>query len=788
MDKNLITKYLEKQKVKVVENFDFDTSIISYSKTIKQNRDIKKISGNEEIVRAYLLTKLVNELGYKPANIEIEKEYTQSSIGRKKPEHRGRIDILVKDKDENPFLFIELKDPDKYREDDEDIEGQLFNLASEEEKKYKTNVKYLVYYTIETIDDDVFDKFILIDKNDIKTYDDWVEKGSISGSKELPYNYNKPKKELLKNNDLKVLDRIKLSQIRTKIHNTLWSAGVEDNEAYLFLVKYLLTKIYDETNTRPSEPLTCQIYDSDFENEKDFLDRINEKYVEALKEKLNYNANDWEDTGKILSTDRIRVKSLYFLVELLEEYSFSKSLKNQKEDILGAFFEETNREKFKQDKGQFFTHTNITNFIIYGLGLDRLAKELFENEKRLPYVIDPSAGSGTFLIELMKIITKEFKNIQQDDLTETEKQTLEKLFPKNKPNEWAETFLYGIDNSYSLAISTKVNMILHGDGSSKIIKNDGIANFQVYKKIKNSKLTEYNKSDPEIYGKNNDDFFVNEQFDAVVSNPPFSVNPTESTQERTKHFIFGDKKNSENLFIERWYQLLKPNGRFGVVLPESVYDTTENKYIRLFIYKYFKVKAVISLPQITFEPFTSTKVSLLFAQKKTKKEIEEWNKLWSKYSNEWNNLKTRCENLATVYLDEKERKKLPSIKDLTEKQEKDILARLLKDYMEENDKKLSSKELVEKYKDELKDLCRPDNDTKDTFGFVNTWWVFGEVAKEQNYKIFMAEVENIGYKRTKKGEKPMPNELYSLNDKGEVLVDAGAKETALDYLREVRWD
>lgn len=253
-------------------------------------------------------------------------------------------------------------------------------------------------------------------------------------------------------------------------------------------------------------------------------------------------------------------------------------------------------------------------------------------------------------------------------------------------------------------------------------------------------------------------------------------------------FIFGDKKNSENLFIERWYQLLKPNGRFGVVLPESIFDTTENKYIRLFIYKYFKVKAVISLPQLTFEPFTNTKTSLLFSQKKTETEIDEWNKFWGKYSNEWSNLKTRCENLLSVYLDGKDRKKLPSIKDLNEIEEKEILIRILKDYIEEDDKKLSPKELAKKYKDEVGELCKYDNETKNTFGFVNTWWVFGEVAKELNYKIFMAEVENVGYKRTKRGEKPMPNELYRVNEKGEVLVDDGIKKTALDYLREIQWD
>ena len=52
----------------------------------------------------------------------------------------------------------------------------------------------------------------------------------------------------------------------------------------------------------------------------------------------------------------------------------------------------------------------------------------------------------------------------------------------------------------------------------------------------------------------------------------------------------------------------------------------------------------------------------------------------------------------------------------------------------------------------------------------------------------MAEVENIGYKRTKRGEKLMPNELYRVNDKGEVLVDDGVTKTALDYMRKIEWE
>ena len=80
--------------------------------------------------------------------------------------------------------------------------------------------------------------------------------------------------------------------------------------------------------------------------------------------------------------------------------------------------------------------------------------------------------------------------------------------------------------------------------------------------------------------------------------------------------MFGSKKNSENLFIERYYHLLRPGGRMGIVLPESVFDTSENKYIRLFLYKYFIIKAVVSLPQVTFAPYTPTKTSVLLAKKK----------------------------------------------------------------------------------------------------------------------------------------------------------------------------
>ena len=52
----------------------------------------------------------------------------------------------------------------------------------------------------------------------------------------------------------------------------------------------------------------------------------------------------------------------------------------------------------------------------------------------------------------------------------------------------------------------------------------------------------------------------------------------------------------------------------------------------------------------------------------------------------------------------------------------------------------------------------------------------------------MAEADNIGYKRTKRGEKPMPNDLYRVGVNNDILVDDGKKTTILDYMRELDWE
>ena len=793
MDRTVIEKYLNQQKVKVVEKFDFAKSTISYTKEIKQARDIKKITGDEEVVRAYVLTKLVNILGYKPENIEIEKEY---DIGRPKV-NKPRIDVVVRDNNGDAFLYIELKSPEDYEKDkDEVIEKQLFNLASQE-KGHGIGVKYLVLYSFDIVNDEIKDKCIIIDYEKYTSFDSWKTERNFAD--ELPARYGKAQKEPFIKGGKKDLEtnftHEQLESLRKNLHNVLWGGGgTDDNEVFSSLTNLILAKIQDESEKKKNKKYDFQIFayakkgDEEFETKDQLFDRINTLYRRALKQRLNILDENKLKKSYVIDENKFSLAKLKYTVQELEKYSFVDGKNSfDGKDILGDFFEGIIREGFKQTKGQFFTHINVVRFLLWGLQLDKLALDRVNNDLEIPYLIDPSAGSGTFLIEYMKFITKNLKYRFKDKLDDTrdiEDKFHQWFMPDHRENKWAKDYIYGSEINFNLGTATKVNMILHGDGSTNIFVKDGLMPFKLYDKETAPNFLKQYEPDT-LYA----DKEVNKQFDVIITNPPFSVDLDNETKKNVKkEFVFGDKKNSENLFIERWYQLLKPNGRFAAVLPESVFDTTENKYIRLFVYKYFKVKAVVSLPQVTFEPYTSTKTSLLFAQKKKPDEIEQWNELWRKYSNEWSLLKTRCEKEIEHFIKEKAISKKWAIAKETEEKRQNNLLRLLKDYLEEDDDKLPLKELVEKYQSEIIELCKFDKDTKESFGFVNTWWVFGEVAKELNYSIFMAEVDHVGYKRTKRGEKPMPNDLYRLNADGEVMVNDAVKETALDFLRGVKWD
>jgi type I restriction enzyme M protein len=786
----IVEHKLQKQKNSIAK-INIEEVTVSYSEKVKLNRVLKALTGDEEIVRAFLVDRLVNELDYKAENLEIEKEY---SITGGRQSLAPRIDVLVKDEKGNPFFFIEVKAPDKYEADKNKIEGQLFSLAQAEEKDFKNKVKYLVYYTSDLVEEQIVDKAIIIDFEKYPTFAEWEADGFISIGSELTAGYGEPKKQPLIKGDDKYdlrtkINRAEIESLGRNLHNVLWGGGgTNDSEIFYSLVNIILAKIQDEYEKEDGQEYDFQIYQygHNVESATKIFDRVNDLYKRALKEQLNVSEQQKIDDDSVINRNKFPLNKLIYTVQSLENFSFLEGRSSlDGKDILGDFFESITRDGFKQNKGQFFTPTNVVNFLLYALQLDNLAIERLNTDRELPLIIDPSAGSGTYLVEAMKLITKEVKYKQFHKVKASKNVTwrFEELFkPDYQENKWAKHYLYGSEINFDLGTASKVNMILHGDGSTNIFVKDGLLPFRNYVKETGVNSLETAFVD-DLY--NNKE--VNGKFDVAISNPPFSVDLDTQTQREVKNaFVFGDKKNSENLFIERYYQLLKEGGRLAVVLPESVFDTTENKYIRLFIFKYFNVKAVVSLPQITFEPFTSTKTSLLFAQKKTKNKVEAWNVVWDNYGKEWSLLKTRVTDYVKYFVNEEKLNKKWAkdvVEDIEKKNDKNILIntqRFLKDYLTEEDKTLSPKELLTKYADEIDSISKFDKDTQ-IFGFYNAWWVFGEVAKELDYDIFMAEAENVGYKRTKRGENPMPNDLYDIeyaptNLDTETIIEGYEKE------------
>jgi type I restriction enzyme M protein len=755
-------------------SFNPDRSKITY--VAQQYTD--NYNDPEEQVRAEIYIELIEKYKYQPNKdiIHIE-EYKK--IGHPDKKTDIKIDVMLYDRGKNPFMLFELKSRDDYEKYFESsINTQLFEPAAVMDKG-KGTLKFLIYYTRWHDDDGKLEeKYETIDYTKYKSFEDWEHAGRPN-LRYIPKNYDikdKPPAFVkgIDDQDLRVdVKKEELDRIARELHNILWGGGKYQNELFFNLIGIFLTKIYDEKTTPEGEPYKFQIFFEGLEQETadSTYKRINKYYRGeknpkthnysdcALKRLLNYNDEDLDKVKDIIF-DPPKAK---YVVEVLQGVSFLRN----KYDVLGDFFEKIVRQELKQTKGQYLTHQNIVDFVLQAIKLDELTLDLINNETRLPFIIDPACGSGTFLIHAMKLIDNAKELGEKGDKIKKNYATqefLDKNFQRLRKNAWADEYIYGIEINSDLAMASKVNMVGHGDGSAHIEPQDGLINFDSY----HDKLAI--KKPNKVYP-----FPVNEQFDIVISNPPFSVTVDRDTAKQfPKLYIRGEKiaktlKNNkelevdtENLFIERWYQLLREGGRMGVVLPESVFDTISNRDIRVFLYKYFWIQAIVSLPHLAFAPYTQTKTSLLFAKKKTTKEVQEWNGLWAKYEEQYKGLYAQIKKLQKTAKESDKTKFF------------ELLLNLLgEENIDPGDITKPLKEIRQQYQDSIKEANLE-------------WWVFRNISKEQDYPIFMAHAEEIGYKRGVRKEEKRPNQLF--NSEGEysnrvIYIDTKHPQTILDNLR-----
>lgn len=591
-----------------------------YDGAIRRGR-LTSVTDPEEVVRALFVIHLVHDLRYPPESLWIEYP-VRARAGRGAGDKYADVAIVRKENGaESAYALMELKTEDRFGiERNEAWESQLFGLAQFETPRPDA----LVYGTAHPNSGAAVLEMQVVSASQRRDHRSWADAGQIIDADSVSANYGKPSKEpYVKGGGKDLRQEVtvgELDGLRVALHDVLWGGGGStDTDVFNLLTRLILAKITDERATQPGEKYRFQTLEG--EPLSASMERIDVLYREGLVSRLNFSEEQAtekraREAGK--GTDA----QIRYAIERLERYNlFALANSASGADILGDFFERIMRQGFKQDKGQFFTHANIADFIVQALDVEEWSAERARRGEAPPRIIDPSAGSGTFLIKAMERIfaaVQGLRDAEWDKLNSGAREIINRTLNQERRHAWAGDHCYGLEINPDLGLAAQINMLLHADGSSSIFsgpqQGDGLAPFSQYP----SSRPELSDSSPHaIYPRD-----VSEHFDAVVSNPPFSVKYTDDELARYAKClaIAAQTKASEALFLDRWFQLLKPGGRLGVVVPNSLLDGVKSA-ARDHLLRHFWVRAVVSLPADAFYPYTSTKTSLVFAQKKTADEM-----------------------------------------------------------------------------------------------------------------------------------------------------------------------
>ena len=440
---------------------------------------------------------------------------------------------------------------------------------------------------------------------------------------------------------LKTFKEDEFAALLHKCHNVIRNAEQRDPaDAFDEIAKVLFVKVSVERDLRAKRKAN-NLFDVDYLDAlpgKNPLDLLFTDTKEAFKDDRIFAADD---------RIKLRADTGREVVKLLQRYNLSDT----SEDIKGIAFEKFLGRTFRGEIGQFFTPRSIVEFMIRMI-----------DPQEGEVVCDPASGSGGFLIRFFEIVREsihrraddEYRAVEEATVGLSEEEKARRLLEADAVRQravdaslkgspvWnlANRCIYGCDANERMARTSKMNMIMHGDGHGGVHHHNGFLN---------------------VNG------IFEARFDAVLTNPPFGANVprtalveeaavTVSNELRERYTAdYGDvyaeaqarvvaakgkpiasmfrlpfgggeqgadddlgKIKTELLYIERCLDLLKPGGRLGIVLPEGVFNNPTLGFVRAFVEDRAFVRAVVSLPQDTFlSSGASVKASLLFLRKFT---------------------------------------------------------------------------------------------------------------------------------------------------------------------------
>ncbi|OWK73102.1 DNA methyltransferase [Flavobacteriaceae bacterium JJC] len=219
----------------------------------------------------------------------------------------------------------------------------------------------------------------------------------------------------------------------------------------------------------------------------------------------------------------------------------------------------------KKDTGEFYTPRAVTQFIV-----DMVNPQLGEK------ITDPACGTAGFLVCAIEHLNSQVKNIE-DRKTLQETVTGSELKPL----------------PFMLSV---VNLITHDIEVPQLENGDSLS--REYTSIKQK-----------------------DRVDIIVANPPFGGVVGDGME--TNFPLNFRTKESADLFLILFIQLLKEGGRAGIVLPDgSLTGDGVKQRVRQKLLEDCNVHTIVRLPQSVFAPYATVNTNLIFFEKgKSTKEI-----------------------------------------------------------------------------------------------------------------------------------------------------------------------
>ncbi|MFZ5879582.1 MAG: Eco57I restriction-modification methylase domain-containing protein [Chloroflexota bacterium] len=276
------------------------------------------------------------------------------------------------------------------------------------------------------------------------------------------------------------------------------------------------------------------------------------------------------------------------------------------------------KKKKRKSQGIYYTPTFVTKYIVQQT-VGKALEEKGYNPSRPLRVLDMACGSGSFLIEAFDVIDKFVMNLRGQALTPSPSPSGRgaggegNVFDRARQIEVLQNCIFGVDKDRQAVEVARLNLLLRGLHSRE--KLPMLENIHYGDSLR-----------PETWEQGFSQIMKEGGFDVIVGNPPYVRG--RSLDAEYKEILlntiptFTPNADLYIAFIGHAFNLLKPNGLLGFIIPRSFLTETYAKKLRIELLKSSEIMEIVDFQGIkVFEEATVTNVILVVKKKSPSKVI-----------------------------------------------------------------------------------------------------------------------------------------------------------------------